>query len=159
MGFFAPVLALGGAVMGFMAQRQAADDMEAAGAAANDRAKMEAANMRDETRENVFRQRTNNTEKLASLRQAMIAGGGGMGGSSDDVYASTAGRLELQILDSVRSGEGAARSRLNEGEMSEWNAGRQASGTRLQAWGNLFSGIGSAVGSMPGPSPKLTSLY
>jgi len=159
MGYFAPIMAIGSAVMGYMGAQQSAKAMEQAGKSANDLAKLEATNMDNETRESAFREGENNQARIAELRAQMRSQGGSLRGSAGDVVGKVGGRLELEIMDSVRASSIAASARRQAGAMEEWNAKAGAQGKRISALGNLFSGIGSAVNSMPTSSPKLTSLY
>jgi hypothetical protein len=97
--------------------------------------------------ENIRRERINKKRRLARLRTGM-AGTSGlvMEGSLEDVFAESAGRMELEIQDMARAGAMDAANQQRAGDISLWEARTGAVATRAQATGSLLSSAASIVG-------------
>jgi hypothetical protein len=146
-----------GAGLSFMGSQKAAAAAEDAGEAQRDAANAQARNEELQTAENVRRERQNNRRDLARAR-AVMAGTSGMamGGSLQDAFVETAGRLELEVQDKARAGAMDANNITSQGEMALWEAKAKASSTRMASYGTLLSSVSgiASYGSQSGVFAK-----
>lgn len=139
VGIASVVVSAIGAGVSYMGSKQAAEAAEEQGRAQQAAANAAARNEELQNAENIRRERLNKRRRLARLRSQMNAGGVVMSDSSMDVFAETAGNMELAIQDSAREGNLAASNMRNEGSVSAWEARALARATRIASYGTLLS--------------------
>jgi hypothetical protein len=139
VGIASVVVSAIGAGVSYMGSKQAAEAAEEQGRAQQAAANAAARNEELQNAENIRRERLNKRRRLARLRSQMNAGGVVMSDSSMDVFAETAGNMELAIQDSAREGNLAASNMRNEGAVSAWEARALARATRVASYGTLLS--------------------
>ncbi len=139
------LMAIGGGVKFYGAQ-QAAKAAEDAGEAQQRAAAAAAHNEELQNAETVKRERINKRRRLARLRADHGTSGLVMSDSSMDVFAETAGMMELTIQDAARAGNMEAANMRNQGNMALWEARTQAAATRVSSYGTLLSNASSAAG-------------
>jgi hypothetical protein len=137
---------LAGAATSFVGAQKSADAAEDAGKAQQEAAAAAARNEELQTAENVRRERVNNRRRLARLRADLGQTGLAMGGSLQDAFTETAGRMELASQDQTRAGNMNAGNIRSQGDMALWEARNQAIGTRISSYGTLLSDA-SSIGS------------
>ena len=147
IAIFAAVSAAAGSATSFVGAQKSASAAEDAGKAQQAAAEASARNEELQGAETIRRERLNKRRRLARLRSDMNAGGVVMDNSSMDVFAETAGAMELQIQDASRAMNMDASNQRSAGAMSLWEARSQAAGTRIAAAGTLLSDSASIAGS------------
>lgn len=157
-----------GAATSFVGAQQSAKAAEDAGKAqAKAQAKAAEAQARNEElqgAEAIKRERINNRRRLARLRADHGTTGVVMGDSSMDVFAETAGAMELQIQDAARASAMEASNIRQQGAMAQWEARTQATATRMSAVGTLLSntsdiaGFSVKSGLIKAPKSKISGL-
>ena len=144
--WIAIIAMIAGAATSFAGAQQSAKAAEQAGDAQKAAADAAARNTELESAEAIKRERVNKRRRLARLRTAQGASGLVMGDSSMDVFAETAGIMELQIQDAARAGNMEAANQRNAGSMSLWEARTQAASTRMASYGTLLSDASGVAG-------------
>lgn len=137
-----------GAGLSFAGAQKSADAAEKAGKLQKRAADMAARNTELQNNESINRERINKRRKLARLRADQGASGVLMDGSAMDVFAETAGNMELGIQDQARAGNMEAAGMRDQGSMSLWEAKTQAVGMRIGSYGNLLSDVGKMAGKV-----------
>jgi len=132
-------------VVSYVGQQQAADAAEDAGRMQKEAADAAARNAEAQSRESINRERINNRRRLARMRAKAGTSGLVMTGSALDVFAETAGVLELGVQDANRAGNMEAGNMRDQGAMSLWEARSTAAAQRLSSYGTLLSTAGSAA--------------
>ncbi len=128
-----------GAGVSYVGAQQAADAAEEAGKAQAQAAEQAARNTELENAEAIKRERVNKRRHLARLRANHSTSGVTMDDSSLDVFAETAGAMELGIQDASRAGAIDPQNTRSRGEMAAWEARSLARATRVQSYGTLLS--------------------
>lgn len=144
--WIAIIAMIAGAATSFVGAQQSAKAAEQAGKAQNDAAQAAASNEEQQGAEAIRRERINQRRRLARLRADSGTSGVMMDGSSMDVFAETAGAMELQIQDAARSSSMEAQNMRNQGSMNLWEARTQAAATRMSSYGTLISDAGGIAG-------------
>lgn len=141
-------LAAASAVVSFDASRDQARAAEQAGAIQKDAADKAADVAELEAAEASRRARDDKKRKLARIRTGMNQSGLVFDGSLEDVFAETAGRMELEVLDASRARLQEVQNIRGGGEMAMWEARTQAVAAHAQGVGTLLSSASSAAGAV-----------
>jgi hypothetical protein len=96
------------------------------------------------------RARDDKDRKLARIRAGMNQSGLVFEGSLEDVFAETAGRMELEILDASRAKVQEVQNIRGQGELAMWQARTQAVAAHAEGVGTILSGVSSAAGTAYG---------
>ena len=144
--WIAIIAMLAGAATSYVGAQNSAKTAEDVGKAQKDAADASARNEEMQNAEAIKRERINKRRRLARLRVGMANNGLQMTGSSMDVFAETAGNMELGIQDAARAGAMDASGLRNQGAMAQWEARTQAGATRMASYGTLLSDA-SSIGS------------
>lgn len=144
--WIALIAMVAGAATSYVGAQQSAKAAEDIGEQQKAAADASARNEELQTRETINRERINKRRRLARMRAAHGTSGITMEGSSMDVFAETAGVMELQIQDAARAGTMEAANMRNQGNASLWEARTQAGATRMASYGTLLSDASTAGG-------------
>lgn len=138
-------MAAASAAAGVVSAQQSAKAQEQAGKVQADTAEMAARNQELQAAEAIRRERVNKRRRLARMRADRGASGVVMTGSSLDVFAETAGIMEISLQDAARESSMAASNTRSQGQTSLWESRVQAGATRLQSYGSLLSQASSTA--------------
>lgn len=144
--WIALIAMIAGAATSFVGAQQSAKAAEDAGEAQKAAADASARNEELQNAEAIKRERINKRRRLARMRAAHGTSGLVMSDSSMDVFAETAGTMELQIQDAARAGNMEAANMRNQGSMALWEARTQAAATRMSSYGTLLSDASGVAG-------------
>lgn len=142
------ILGLAGAGLSLFGSNSAAKAAEKAARRQQQVADIEARNIELTTAENIGRARTNARRRLARIRSEYGTSGVVADGSTADVFAETAGRLELEIQDAARAGVMDAANRRSAGETAAWEGRVRAASMRMQSYGTLLSDVTRTTGNI-----------
>lgn len=144
--WIALIAMIAGAATSYVGAQQSAEAAEDAGEAQKAAADASARNEELQNAEAIKRERINKRRRLARMRAAHGTSGLTMADSSMDVFAETAGVMELQIQDAARAGNMEAANQRNAGNMALWESRTQAAATRMASYGTLLSDASSMTG-------------
>jgi len=141
------ISAAAGAAVSYQGSKNAAEAAEDNAKAQNKAAEMAARNTELEGAEAIKRERINKRRALARLRADHGTSGVVMDGSSMDVFAETAGGMELRIQDAARGNAMEASNQRRSGAVALWEGRQQAAATRISAYGTLLSDTAGIAGN------------
>jgi hypothetical protein len=128
------------------ASRDQARAAEQAGAIQKDAADKAADVAELEAAEASRRARNDKDRKLARIRAGMNQSGLVFEGSLEDVFAETAGRMELEVLDASRARVQESQNLRSRGDLALWEARTQSVAAHAQGVGTILSGATRATG-------------